>query len=179
MHRSFRTPRQSGFSLIELLVTALIFGIGLLGLAALQVSTLRANSGGRNRISAASLAEACLSAAQGEGSLSWSYAAGVMGASAVYPAASRIYTGGAATGTFGYFDVNGQQVLAADPTLVFTVDWVRLNPTAATPKAAITKMNMNEFVVTVHWTDQVKDASGAVIASTALPTLSMSRLIRY
>ncbi len=170
-----RSSRQSGFSLVELLVTALIFGIGLLGLAALQVSTLRSNSGGRNRVTAASLAEGCLSAIQAEGSLSWSYAAEVMGKGVPYPVA-RVYTGGTANATFGNYDVNGLPVAAADPNRIFLVDWVRLAPTAATPKSAITGMNMNEFVVTVTWQDQAADAQGAALAAT---TLSLSRLIRY
>lgn len=170
-----RSSRQSGFSLAELLVTALIFGIGLLGLAALQVSTLRSNAGGRNRITAASLAEGCLSSIQAEGSLSWSYAAGVMGPTVAY-AGARPYTGGTANGTFGTFDVNGQPVVAADLTKVFEVKWVRLASTDATPKAAITGMNMNEFVVTVAWQDQAFGADGTAFAPS---TLSLSRLIRY
>lgn len=170
-----RPTCQSGFSLVELLVTALIFGIGLLGLAALQVSTLRSNSGGRNRVTAASLAEGCLGAIQSEGSLSWSFAAGAMGPGVNYVGA-RPYTGANAIGVFGRFDVNGQPVVAGDPTQVFLVSWARLAPTAATPSAAITGMNLNEFVVTVIWQDQVVGADGTALAASGL---SLSRLIRY
>lgn len=173
---SRRPSRQSGFSLAELLVTALIFGIGLLGLAALQVSTLRSNSGGRNRVTAAALAEGCLGAIQSEGSLSWSFAAGVMGPTATFSGA-RAYTGGTTNGTFGSFDVSGQRVVAGDPTQVFVVNWTRLNPTTATPSAPITGMNMNEFVVTVTWKDQAKAADG--VTDLADSTLTLSRLIRY
>jgi len=169
-----RRSSQSGFSLAELLVTALIFGIGLLGLAALQVATLRSNSGGRNRVTAAALAEGCLGAIQAEGSLSWSYAAGVMGPGVAY-AGARPYTGND-NGTFGTFDVNGAPVAAAAATKVFTVGWVRLPATTATPSTAITGMNMNEYVVTVTWQDQVVGADGTALAAS---TLSLSRLIRY
>lgn len=169
-----RSSRQSGFSLAELLVTALIFGIGLLGLAALQVSTMRSNAGGRNRVTAAALAEGCLSAAQAEGSLSWSYAAGVMGPTAAY-AGARPYTGGTASGTFGTFNVDGLPVVATDPTKIFDVRWIRLS-TTATPSAAITGMNMNEFVVTVTWQDQAVGADGTPFPQS---TMSLSRLIRY
>lgn len=171
-----RKSRQAGFSLIELLVTALIFGIGLLGLAALQVSTMRSNSGGRSRFTATALAEGCMSAIQSEGSLTWTYSAGVLGSSAVY-AGTRTYTGGAATGTFGAFDINGLPVPVNDPAQVFLVTWAKLDPTDATPKANITGMNLREFRVTVSWIDQKNDAQGAAI--TNLPTLSLSRLIRY
>lgn len=172
-----RTLRQSGFSLAELLVTALIFGIGLLGLAALQVSTLRSNSGGRNRVTAASLAEGCLSAVQAEGSLSWSYAAGVQGPGTAFTGARAFTALATANGTFGTFDLNGQPVLLGDPALVFTVNWVRLNATAATPSSPISGLNLNEFVVTVTWQDQAKAADG--VTDLAASTLSLSRLIRY
>lgn len=172
MHRA---SRQSGFSLVELLVTALIFGIGLLGLASLQVSTIRSNAGGRNRVTAAFLAEGCLSAIQAEGSLTWSYAAGVMGSSTTF-AGPRTYTTAATNGTFGTFDVNGQQTPSGSPTQVFSVGWVR-RATNATPSAPITSMNMNEFVVTVTWTDQVKAADG--VTNLAASTMTISRLIRY
>jgi prepilin-type N-terminal cleavage/methylation domain-containing protein len=170
-----RTSRQAGFSLAELLITALIFGIGLLGLAALQVSTMRSNSGGRNRFTAVALSEGCMSAIQAEGSLSWSYAAGVMGTAAVFPVAARTYTGGNVGGTFGTFDVDGKAVVEGDPSQIFKVTWTRLT-TAATPGVPITNMNLNEFVVTVTWRDQVVDAKGVSIPAS---TLTVSRLIRY
>lgn len=171
-----RHANQRGFSLAELMITALIFGVGLLGLAALQVSTLRNNSGGRNRVTAAGLAEGCLGAIQAEGSLSWSFAAGVMGTGVTYPI-TRAYTGAnTQNGTFGTFDVNGQPVAAGTDTQVFQVAWTRMGDTAATPKNPINGMYMNEFVVTVSWQDQAIDGSGQALAPT---TLSLSRLVRY
>lgn len=170
-----RVSRQSGFSLVELLVTALIFGIGMLGLAALQVSTLRTNSGGRNRFTATSLAEGCMSAIQAEGSSSWIYAAGIKGTGVAYPV-PRVYTGGVAAGNFGTFDINGLPVALGDPATVFTVTWAKNGATSPTPKAPITGMDMREFIVTVSWQDQAVDAAGGVMP---VSTLTMSRLIRY
>jgi prepilin-type N-terminal cleavage/methylation domain-containing protein len=169
-----RASRQSGFSLVELLVTALIFGIGLLGLAALQVSTLRSNSGGRNRFTATALAEGCMSAIQAEGNSSWTYAAGIKGTGVAYPIA-RVYTG-TAGGNFGTFDINGLPVLAADPTKIFSVDWVRNDASSPSPKATITGMDLREFVVTVTWKDQTVNAAGGAIPDS---TMTLSRLIRY
>ena len=169
-----RSSRQSGFSLVELLVTALIFGIGLLGLAALQVSTLRSNSGGRNRFTAAALAEGCLSAIQAEGSMSWTFAAGIRGKGVPYPVA-REYTG-KANGAFGSFDVNGLPTVVGDPTTVFTVNWARNAAGSPSPKAPITGMDLREFVVTVIWQDQAVDAAGGALPPS---TMTMSRLIRY
>lgn len=170
-----RHARERGFSLVELMITALIFGVGLLGLAALQVSSLRNNSGGRNRVTAVGLAEGCLSAIQAEGSLSWTYAAGLMGTGVAYPA-TRVFTGATQSGTFGAFDLNGQPVASGAATQVFQVAWTRRNPTDATPKSSISGMNMNEFVVRVTWQDQAIDGSGQALAPTAL---ALSRLVRY
>ena len=171
-----RASRQQGFSLVELLVTALIFAIGLLGLAVLQVSTLRANSGGRNRFTATSLAEGCMSAIQAEGANSWAYASGISGNGAAYPVALRVYTGATLHGTFGTFDVNGQPVAAGSATQVFTVKWVQNAAGAQVPGNAIAGMNMREFVVTVSWTDQATSAAGTNMTASSM---SMSRLIRY
>ena len=166
-----RAARQTGFSLIELMMTAFIFGVGLLGLAALQVATLRNNTGGRNRFTATSLAEGCMSAIQAEGSTSWNYAAGILGTTTnpAFPTALKKFTGAGMAGSFGSFDVNGLPLATGDPKTVFTVAWTRLGAVASGPgtQAPITNMNLREFVVTVSWQDQTAS------------TLSLSRLIRY
>ena len=175
-----RAARQTGFSLIELMMTAFIFGVGLLGLAALQVATLRNNTGSRNRFTATSLAEGCMSAIQAEGSTSWNYAAGIMGttASPTYPTALKKYTGAGMAGSFGSFDVNGLPLATGDPNTVFTVAWTRLGAVASGPgtQTPITNMNLREFVVTVSWQDQATNAAGVAVPQS---TMSLSRLIRY
>lgn len=49
--------QQSGFGLIEILVTVLILGIGILGVASTQVVSLQMNSQSQNRSQAVLLAE--------------------------------------------------------------------------------------------------------------------------
>lgn len=51
-----RAPRQRGFSLIEVLVALLVLSIGLLGLAALQTTSLQFNTGSYHRTQATFLA---------------------------------------------------------------------------------------------------------------------------
>jgi len=175
-----RASRQKGFSLVELLVTALIFSIGLLGLAVLQVSTLRSNTSSRNRFTATSLAEGCMSAIQAEGAASWAFAAQIQGNGTSYPL-TRVYTGGA-NGTFGAtagaFDMNGDPVVSGSPTQVFTVNWVQKPVTAGGPAVTVSGLNLREFVVTVSWQDQATDAQGNALPANS-NSMSMSRLIRY
>ena len=51
-----RMTRQSGFSMIEILVTLVILALGLLGTAGLQAQALRTNQGGQFRTKAVILA---------------------------------------------------------------------------------------------------------------------------
>ncbi len=52
-----RLVNQRGISLMEVLITALILGVGLLGTAALQVTSLNSNQSGYFRSQATSIAE--------------------------------------------------------------------------------------------------------------------------
>lgn len=49
------SPKQTGFSLFEVLISLLIFGMGLLGLAALQLNTLKFNQESQYRLAATNL----------------------------------------------------------------------------------------------------------------------------
>ena len=53
---SIKRPRQTGFTLIEILVTVVVLAIGLLGLAGLQATSLSFNSTAYQRSQATSLA---------------------------------------------------------------------------------------------------------------------------
>ncbi|MDR1840382.1 MAG: prepilin-type N-terminal cleavage/methylation domain-containing protein [Holophagales bacterium] len=69
--RLARVGRQSGFSLIEMLVAATILAIGILGLTMLQAMSLRASRGSATMATAALVAEQIMDRAELEGRLSW------------------------------------------------------------------------------------------------------------
>jgi type IV pilus assembly protein PilV len=57
LNRSFAISQQSGFGMIEVLVTVLVLAIGLLGVASTQVVSLQMNSQSQSRSQAVLLAE--------------------------------------------------------------------------------------------------------------------------
>ena len=62
---------QQGFSMIELLMTAFVLSIGLLGLCMLQTMSLRASRGGQSLTTAVHVAEAVMDQVELEGRMSW------------------------------------------------------------------------------------------------------------
>jgi len=63
--------RQQGFSMIEMLMTAFILAVGILGLTMLQTMSLKASRGSRSLTSAILVAEQVMDQAEMEGRLSW------------------------------------------------------------------------------------------------------------
>jgi type IV pilus assembly protein PilV len=55
-NRTTKMPRQTGFTLIEVMVTVVVLAIGLLGLAGLQTTALRFNNSANYRSQATNLA---------------------------------------------------------------------------------------------------------------------------
>ena len=71
MAQDLRRRTQAGFSMIEMLMTAFILAIGLLGLALLQTMTLRVTRGNRSVNSAILVAQQIVDQAVMEARLSW------------------------------------------------------------------------------------------------------------
>jgi len=69
--RNHPRPRQAGFSMVEMLMTAFVLAIGLLGLAMLQAMSLRASRGSRSMATAVQVAEGIMDSIEMEGRLSW------------------------------------------------------------------------------------------------------------
>lgn len=169
--------------MVELLMAAFIMAIGLLGLTALQVVSLRQAGQGRGRATATHIAESILQRAQVEGQHYY-----LAKASAATPVMTALFTAtpGAAVDetAYGGFNVDGTQVtdaaganLANIATLVpdvnkrspsFTASWVRRAYAGTAPATSATSVNSQEFLVNVTWNEEGQ-----------LKFLTLSRVIRY
>lgn len=168
--------KRSGFSLIELLLVAFIFGVGLLGLTALMASSLRAGGGGRQRDTAAYLANNALEALAADGLTSsilrnsgQAIPASAQLANVADDAANAFQLpdeGGTLCATF---DMEGRPS-ATNP--VFSVQWVR-RATKSTTSLASSGVESAEVLVNVSWMEPGP-------ANVTLPKwLSFSRTIRF
>jgi len=172
--------KDLGFSMVELLMAAFILAIGILGLSALQVVSLRQATQGRERSTASRVATSVLQRAQTEGQHYY-----FAKASAVTPTMTALFTatpGASITETvYGGFNVDGIQVTNADGTAVtnlatlvpdvnkrtpiYAATWLRR---AYAGTAPTTTVQCQELLVNVVWNEdgQVK-------------SLTMSRVFRY
>lgn len=176
--RTFHSSPRAGFSIIEFLLAAMILGVGLLGLAALTVMSVKGFGGSRTRNAASDLAGSVLDRLALDGRLSAAIRSngGTIPSTALVAAATddAVNTYADPATTFTTFDLQGQ---ATNTTPVYTVTWVRrASKTALTP-AATSLSASAEVVVNVAWNEAVKGSSGT---TTAVPRyLSFSRSIRY
>lgn len=74
--RGSRLWTQAGFSMIEMLMTAFILAVGILGLSMLQLMSLKASRGGRSMSTAVLVGEHVMDQVEMEGRLGWLNATG-------------------------------------------------------------------------------------------------------
>jgi len=70
-HKPNHPSAQAGFSMIEMLMTAFILAIGLLGLCMLQTMSLRTTRGSKTLATAVNVSEGVMDKVELEGRLSW------------------------------------------------------------------------------------------------------------
>jgi type IV pilus modification protein PilV len=184
--RYLRSKRaQAGFSLVELLVAMAILSIGLLGLAALQVSTSKQGTTARERGTATLVAHNLLDRIQAEGAIAAAerdrFAKVAADNAFVFIAPDDLATAHDSTAaenlildirgrTKAVFDIENALLPAIEQetwTPVFTVSWRRQNGTTAGARSAF-----QEFIVNVAW--QEVQASGTALDK----YLSVSRNVR-
>lgn len=169
---------QAGFSMIEMLMTAFILAIGILGLSMLQVMSLKASRGSRSLTTAVGVGEKVLDQVEMEGRLSW---LNITDSQYTTPTAvptqyvTLATSAPPAGGLEQLFNIKGQTPFAstdpADSNPYFTVKTYRL-PTAVGGGAT---GNMSDFVVQVVFADIVDPTTNAKI----LRTVTLTRRILH
>lgn len=156
-----RRSGQAGFSMVELLMTAFILAVGLLGLAMLQAMSMRSSTGSKSLNTAVMVGEGVLESIQAEGRQRMLFVK--------YPGAqpsSTYFNGGTVTQQYS-FDGN---VPDAEHPAFFTVTITSSNIIARTDTAGGTK----QFTVVITFTDSV-DTGGVAKTRTA----TLTRQVAY
>lgn len=171
--RSNPRRTQAGFSMIEMLMTAFILAVGVLGLTMLQVMSLKASRGSRSLTTAVQVGESVMDQIEMEGRLSWlnitdtQYAAPTAIAYAGYQHVTVAPSAPPAGGVSQFFNINGDATpSAADPNTYYTATTYRLpNPVGGGATG-----NMNDFVVRVVFADAVDPNTNTPIQRTVTLT---------
>lgn len=160
-------PSQAGFSMIEMLMTAFILAIGILGLSMLQVMSLKASRGSRSLTTAVQVGEAVMDQVEMEGRLSW---LNITDSRYVAPAAlANLKYVNQAAPVINTFNIKGQipQPTSTDPAdknPFFTVTTTRITP------IVVVTGQMHDFVVTVNFVDAVNPTTNVPIIRTVTLT---------
>ncbi|HJU84612.1 MAG TPA: prepilin-type N-terminal cleavage/methylation domain-containing protein [Holophagaceae bacterium] len=186
-HRSHHRPSQQGFSMVEVLMAAFIMAIGLLGLAALQVTSQAFGTGSRYRGTATFIAHSVLDQIQAEGSTTAAqrFSFGVV----TLPPAGFTYIGNAdATASAANIPGPSFTILGLLPTdpyytanptastnIVFKTTWQRSagNIIYQTGSATASVAAIQQFLVNVYW-----DEYDPVKKTTTQKYITVSRYVR-
>ncbi len=171
-HSRIKQPRlgQSGFSMIEMLVTAFIMAVGILGLSMLQVMSLRGSRGGRSLGTAVLVAEAVMDRAEMEGRLSWLNKTDSKLANPVLSTANLKYiTILSPNGTqVDLFNIKGRKPdpASTDPAEQATFFTATTKRTQLVTGAV--NGNLSDFSVVVQFQDQVDKTNAPIVRSVTL-----------
>jgi len=161
--------REAGFSMIEMLMTAFILAIGLLGLCLLQTMSLRAAQGGTSMTTAVHVADAVMEQVELEGRMSWLNVSNASGAVTALP--DPYYMNLAVRGKIQqYFNPHGDVSLSTstDPTVsikLFTVTTTRLQDVGAASGTG----QVSDYLVQVQFAESTT-ATGTPVQRTVMVT---------
>jgi Tfp pilus assembly protein PilV len=151
---------QVGFSMVEMLMTAFILAIGLLGLALLQTMALRVSRGNTSVTTAVLVADQIMDQVEMEGRLTW---LNVSDSNYTNPSTAALglkYLN--VPSLTEYFNASGGSVTGGDPTTFFTAN------TVLTPQTASTVGAVSLVTVTVTFSDTVNASNAPVPRSVYL-----------
>ncbi len=159
LRRRTSVSAQRGFSMVEMLMTAFILAVGIMGLTMLQVMSLKGARGGKSLGTAVQVGEMIMDQVEMEGRLSWlNLTAGQLAAPAALTTLQYINQAHPAQ----TFNIKGEVPVTGTP-----------DPTDATPfYTVVVAQNNNiaagtgtisDFTVNVTFSDQVNPATGLAI----------------
>jgi prepilin-type N-terminal cleavage/methylation domain-containing protein len=156
---------QAGFSMVEMLMTAFILAIGILGLTMLQVMSLQGSRGGRSLTTAVQVADRVMDQIELEGRLTWLNTTDTQFTAPAAPGALQFINGATVKQSY---DLQGKYLgPPTDPPApgqFFTVTTTRL----ATAVGAGPTGQIHDFTVRVDFTDNVDVNNAAVPRSVTL-----------
>lgn len=158
---------QRGFSMVEMLITAFIMSIGLLGLTMLQVMSLRGARGGKSLTTAVQVGEMVMDQIEMEGRLSWLNITATQ--YTPVPLTTLQYVNKPTLAAPLTFTVKGQvPVLSApdpaDSTAFYAVNFVK------TDVAAAGTGTISDFTLTVNFSEAVNATTNVPITRTVTLT---------
>ncbi len=149
---------QAGFSMIEMLMTAFIMAVGILGLTALQVMSLKATRGSRSLGTATLVAEQVLDLAEREGRLTWLSLVDTNAVNPTVPAGLKYINLDAGASVVDTFNVKGVPVNAESSEVTETTTFFTATTTRLPPATAV-RGGLSELTVLVQFVDDA-DTSG-------------------
>lgn len=154
-----RASGQAGFSLVEMLMTAFILAVGILGLTMLQVMSMKASRGGRSLTTAVLVGEQLMDRVEMQGRLSYLNRTDTTvknRSNADFTPANLKYI--AQAGPFSdYFDVNGTSVATkTDPNKFYEVTTTRADAAVSVDSV------ISDYTIQIQFWDQVDQANAPI-----------------
>jgi len=155
--------KEAGFSMIEMLITAFIMAVGILGLTMLQTMSMKASRGGKSLSSAILVGDQIMDRVEMEGRLSWLNLTDTNRAKSTIVLTTDLpnlrYITTATTGATGlkeYFTSKGDATTATAPDMFFTVTTKRVVATA------VQTGRISDVTVRVQFSDSLDSSNVAI-----------------
>jgi prepilin-type N-terminal cleavage/methylation domain-containing protein len=161
LHMGASRQAQRGFSMVEMLMTAFILAVGIMGLTLLQVMSLKGSRGGRSLSTAIQVGEMVMDQIEMEGRLSWLNVSDTK-YNPPLPMAGLQYVNRASMAAPLKFTIKGQSPVTGAPNPVDSTPFYTVN-FAKVDVAAAGSGTISDFAVTVTFSDQSNPTTGVAI----------------